>query len=136
MDGLQSREHATQGHGLVSAANKRKGSLWETSLENFYNNVGLKARRLPRAGVNDLGDLAIELRSGAIIVVEAKDVRANAIPEWIRQASVEADNYEKKYHSITYGVVVRKTRQKGADSAIVMMTNETFEQLLKGEGIA
>jgi hypothetical protein len=120
----------------MSAANKRKGSLWETALENFYNNIGLKARRLPRAGVNDLGDLAIELRSGAVIVVEAKDVRANAIPEWIRQASVEADNYEKKYHTVTYGVVVRKTRQRGADTAIVMMTNETFEQLLKGEGIA
>lgn len=120
----------------MSATNKRKGSLWETALETFYNNVGLKARRLPRAGASDIGDLAIELRSGAVIVVEAKDVRANAIPEWIRQASVEADNYEKKYHSVTYGVVVRKTRQKSVDAGIVMMTNETFEQLLKGEGIA
>jgi hypothetical protein len=98
--------------------------------------VGLKARRLPRAGINDIGDLAIELRSGAVIVVEAKDVKANAIPEWIRQASVEADNYENKYSVTTYGVVVRKTRQKSVDAGIVMMTNETFEQLLKGEGIA
>ena len=117
----------------MSAQNKRKGSLWESTLETHYNSNGFKARRLPRAGAKDIGDLALDL-GDTVIVVEAKDVRANAIPEWIRQAEVEADNYEDKYKTTTLGVVVRKTRQKNADHAIVMMTNETFIQLLQAGG--
>lgn len=120
----------------MSAANKRKGSLWESTLENFYNVVGLKCRRLPRAGAKDIGDLAIELKNGHIIVVEAKDVKANDVQQWLREAQTEAGHYEDKYKTTTYGIVVRKTRQKGADAGVVMMTNETFENLLKWEGLA
>jgi Holliday junction resolvase len=120
----------------MSAANKRKGSLWESTLENFYNAVGLKCRRLPRAGAKDIGDLAIELKNGHVIVVEAKDVKANDVQQWLREADIEAGHYEDKYKTTTYGIVVRKTRQKGADAGVVMMTNETFENLLKWEGLA
>jgi len=114
----------------MSAANKRKGSLYESALENYYNDQGFKARRLPRAGAKDIGDLAIEIND-LVVVVEAKDVKAHAYQEWLRQAEVEAEHYEEKYKLPTIGVVARKNRNHGVGSSHIMMTNETFVDLLR-----
>ena len=114
----------------MSAVNERKGSLWESALEDYYNNEGLKARRLPRAGAKDIGDLAIEFPD-VVIVVEAKDVKANAYQEWLRQAEVEAEHYADKYKTDSIGVVVRKNRRHGVGSGHVTMTNENFISLLR-----
>jgi len=119
----------------MSAANKRKGSLWESALEDFYNSEGLKARRLPRAGAKDIGDVAIEFPH-VVIVVEAKDVKAHAYQEWLRQAEVEAEHYANKYKTDSIGVVARKNRNHGVGSGHVTMTNETFVSLLRMIGAA
>ena len=114
----------------MSSQSKRKGSLYESALENYYNEQGFKARRLPRAGAKDIGDIAIEV-SDFVVVVEAKDVKANAYHEWLRQAEVEAEHYEDKYKSPTIGVVARKNRNHSVGSSHIMMTNETFIALLR-----
>ncbi len=114
----------------MSAANKRKGSLYESALEDYYNNEGFKARRLPRAGAKDIGDLAIEF-DDIVIVVEAKDVKANAYHEWLRQAEVEAEHYADKYKTDSIGVVARKNRRHSVGSSHITMTNETFISLLR-----
>lgn len=120
----------------MSTYNKIKGSRWESDLENHYNEEGLKARRLPRAGTKDIGDIAIELSNEHVIVVEAKNVKANKVAEWLGEAEVEAENYQNKYDTPTYGVVVRKTPGKTAAGGVVMMTQETFINLLRWNELA
>jgi len=115
----------------MSAQNKRKGSLWEADLENYYNMEGFKARRLPRAGAKDIGDIAIELTNNHVVVVEAKNVKANDVLQWLREADIEAEHYSQKYDVPTYGIVVRKTRGANAKGAVVMMSQETLQNLLR-----
>lgn len=120
----------------MSAANKAKGSRFESLLEEFLNSIGVKARRLPRAGVHDIGDVAVEFGNGHVVVIEAKNTKTTLMAQYLREAEVEAGNYDKKYNTTTYPVVVTKTRQKGAADARVTMTLDTFTNLLKWEGLA
>ncbi len=135
MDELLARVNATAGHGM-SAANKAKGSKWESDIENYLNDVGIKARRLPRAGAKDIGDVAITLNSDKVIVVEAKNVASVTLKEFLRQAEVEADNYEAKYKNICYPVVMVKARQQSVGEGRVIMTLDTLLNLLKWEGLS
>jgi len=121
---------------MGNAYNKAKGSKWESDIESYCNDSGLHARRLPRAGAKDIGDVSITLKSRAVVVVEAKNVARENMLDFLRQAEVEADNYEEKYGGTTYGVVMVKGRGKGTSTGRVTMTLETFKDLLHGEGIA
>jgi Holliday junction resolvase len=120
----------------MSAANKAKGSRFEALIEEFLNSIGIKARRLPRAGSNDIGDVAVEFGNGHVVVIEAKNTKTTQMAQYLREADVEAVNYDKKYNTVTYPVVVTKTRQKGVGDARVTMTMDTFTNLLKWEGLA
>ena len=120
----------------MSAANKAKGSAFERLVEDHINESGVKARRLPRAGSRDIGDVAIELRSNRVLVNELKNVKVPAMAEWLRQADVESCNYTLKYNVDAYPVVITKARQKSIGEARVTMTLDTLLNLLKWEGIA
>ena len=120
----------------MSAQNKQKGSRWERDLEEYLNSAGVKARRLPRAGSKDIGDVAIELKSGRVIVIEAKDVKVPNMADWLRQAHLEAAHYGDKYDVDTYGVVAQKTRMKGTGGARVTVTVDTLVELLHWEGLS
>jgi Holliday junction resolvase len=120
----------------VSQYNKAKGSKWEADIENYANENGVKARRLPRAGAKDIGDVAIELVNGHVVVVEAKNTKTHDMAQYLREAEVEAGHYEDKYSKLAYGVVLTKTRQKGTGDGRVTMTFEVFLNLLKWESLA
>lgn len=120
----------------MSAANKAKGSRFEGDLENYINEYGGKCRRLPRAGAKDIGDLAIELKSGRVIVVEAKNTKTTDMAQYLREAEVEKGHYEDKYNVVTYGVVATKTRQKGVGDARITMTLDELLNLLNWEGLS
>lgn len=113
----------------MSAANKRKGTQFENDIEGHM--AHLKARRLPRAGSKDIGDVAVPLKKFTL-VIEAKNVKnaAGQMAEFLRQAEVEAHNYEAKYDVATLPVVVTKTRQKGIGEARVTLTLDAFMDLL------
>ena len=119
----------------MSSYSKAKGSAFERDIENYINEVGVKARRLPRSGSKDIGDVAIELRSNRVLVVEAKNRKTPDMKTWLREAEDEARHYEDKYNTETYPVVVTKTRQKGVGEARVTMTVDTLINLLKWEGL-
>jgi len=119
----------------MSAANKAKGSRWERELEDYLNAAGMHARRLPRAGSKDIGDVSITV-GDFVIVVEAKNVKAANMADFLRQADVESDHYEDKYGVPTVPVVVTKTRQKGAGEGRVTMTLDTLIDLLRLGGLA
>lgn len=120
----------------MSSYNKAKGTRWETDLEDYLNGAGLKARRLPRAGAKDIGDLAVTLRSGRVIILEAKNVKVGNLKEFLRQAEVEATNYCDKYETDTYPVVAQKARQQGTGDGRITMTVDTLVELLQWEGLA
>lgn len=121
----------------MSSANKRKGSQWERDLEEYLNMEGLEARRLPRAGSKDIGDVAV-YATDYDIVIEAKNVKSawSSMKEFLRQAEVESDNYLDKYDKPTIGVVATKTRQAGVGDGRVVMTVDSFVHLLRWAGIA
>lgn len=120
----------------MSSQNKAKGSAFERDVEDHCNEMGVKARRLPRAGSKDIGDVAIELGSRRVLVNELKNVKVPNMAEWLREADVESSNYTLKYDVDAYPVVITKTRQKGIGEARVTMTLDTLLNLLKWEGIA
>ena len=121
----------------MSSANKRRGSQWERDLEEHLNASGLKARRLPRAGTKDIGDIAIDGKEFDI-VVEAKNVRSawDSMKQYLREADVEACNYELRYSKPTIGVVATKTRQSGAGEGRIVLTVDQFINLLRWGGVA
>jgi len=115
---------------MSNAHNKAKGSLFENQVEEYLNKSGMKARRLPRAGSKDIGDVAIELKTGLQIVCELKNVKAVNMADFLRQADVEASNFENKYDCPTVGVVVVKARQRGIGEARVTLTLDRLCDLL------
>lgn len=119
----------------MSAANKAKGSRFEGDIETFLNSAGMTARRLPRSGSKDIGDVALVLPK-LTVVIEAKNVRTLDMARFLREADIEAEHYEAKYDTPTVGVVVSKTRQKGTGEARVTLTLDTFVNLLRWGGAA
>lgn len=118
----------------MSTYNKVKGTRFEVELENHINEAGMKARRLPRAGTKDIGDVSIILNNFAIII-EAKNVKKQDMAQFLREADVESCNYELKYGMATVPVVATKTRGKRAGEARVTMTLDTLIDLLRLGGV-
>ena len=116
----------------MSKYSKVKGSQWESNLEDYWNTEGFKARRLPRAGSKDIGDVAIDLGDKAI-VVEAKNVASawSQMLKFLREANTEAENYADKYGVDAFPVVATKTRQHGTGEGRIIMTIDQFNELLR-----
>ena len=121
----------------MSSTNKRKGTQWENLIEEHFNSSGLQARRLPRAGTKDIGDVAVEL-SKSVLVIEAKNVKdaAGKMAQFLREAQVEAGHYEERYDRPAVPCVITKTRGKGPHESRVTMTLEDFLCLLRWNGAA
>lgn len=119
----------------MSSYNKAKGTRWESDIEEYINQSGLRARRLPRTGAKDIGDVAVELGK-TVLVVEAKNRKSADMAQWLREADQEAANYEDKYNVTTVPCVITKTRGRGAFDGRVTMTLEDFLCLLKWNGLA
>jgi hypothetical protein len=115
--------------------NKVKGSKFEIDLENYLNESAMKARRLPRAGKHDIGDVDMRVSDGVTLVFEAKNVKVEAMAEWLREADVEACNHELRFGVPTVGAVVRKARGKGIGEARVTMTLDSLINLLRWNGL-
>jgi len=108
----------------------------ESASEEYAIASGLRAKRLPRAGANDIGDMSIELKSGTVLVCELKDWAKPAWPEFFRQAHVEAEHFEARYRVPTVPVVLVKSRRQGPGKNLVVFYAEDFYDLLHREGLA
>lgn len=115
--------------------NKVKGSKFESDLENYLNESGMKARRLPRAGKNDIGDVDMRVSDSVTLVMEAKNVKADAMAQWLREADIEACNHEIRFGVPTVGCVVRKARGKSIGEARVTLTLDQLVNLLRWNGL-
>lgn len=135
----------------MSAANKAKGTLFESQVADYLQSQNVRAKRLPRTGVKDIGDVAFPIQGGlftqtgpgvyempgpAVIVVEAKNRKAMDLPTWLAESEDEAVNYADKYpaEGTVVPVVVHKRRGKGVHQSYVTMSLDTFVELLREVG--
>lgn len=115
----------------MSSASKAKGTLFEREIVDVFA-TSFDVQRLPRAGAKDEGDVEVRLIDGVRLIVEAKNHKALALSDWLRQAEVEADNREAKIGDIAcVPVVFAKRRGKNALHSYVVMDAEEFITLLR-----
>ncbi|QMU72124.1 hypothetical protein [Streptacidiphilus sp. P02-A3a] len=126
----------------MSNPNKARGTAWESAVRDYLNEeLGLyhprdwrtrdavtpflrpadpmNIRRAAQEGVRDVGDV-----HAVPFVLECKDVKAPAVPAWLRQAHVEA-----KHAGYPYGIAVHKTRGKGARAGRVFFAVRTWTRV-------
>lgn len=114
----------------MSAANKARGSRYEREIVDYLAPM-FDTQRLPRTGTKDEGDVEVRFNKFRLII-EAKNHKAIALSDWLRQAEVEADNREAKLtDTVCVPVVFAKRRGKGTANSYVIMDAEEFTLLLK-----
>ena len=108
-------------------AGKRKGSLFETSVLKWLREKGILAERLAKAGVNDEGDIVCFVQ-GQPYVLELKATAKLDLPQYWREATTEAANYQKArgLKETPPAYVIVKRRQASIDQAWVVQTLEQW----------
>ena len=118
----------------MSAANKRKGSLFETSILKFLRGRGVLAERLRLAGKDDEGDIVC-IVAGQPYIFELKATAKMELPRFWREATTEAANYAKARNldKVPPAYVIVKRRSAGLEQAWVI---QNLDQWLKTQGVA
>ena len=109
--------------------NGRKGSQFETDVMKWLRKCGVIAERLTKAGAKDEGDMVVII-SGETYILELKNRQTLSLPEFWREAQVEALNYAKARDlgEVPLSYVVVKRRNAGIEDAWVI---QNLNQWLK-----
>jgi Holliday junction resolvase len=109
--------------------NKAKGAAFEIDVMKWFRGLGVFAERLRLAGKDDEGDLVCVV-SAKTYILELKNTARLSLPEFWRQAQVEALNYAKArgLGEVPPAYVVVKRRNAGIEKAWVI---QDLEQWLK-----
>ena len=101
--------------------NKAKGAAFEIDVMKWLRSMGQVADRLRLAGKDDEGDLVCVI-AGQTYILELKNTARLDLPEFWRQAEVEALNYAKArgIGEVPLHYVVVKRRNSGIDKAWVI----------------
>jgi Holliday junction resolvase len=115
----------------MSQYNKTKGSQFETDVMKWLRKAGVMAERLSKAGAKDEGDI-VTVIAGETYILELKNRATLSLPEFWREAQVEALNYAKArgLGEVPLSYVIVKRRNASIDQAWVI---ESLEQWLKGK---
>ena len=122
----------------LSARNKRnkaKGSAFEVDARDYLRGREFTVDRLARTGRNDEGDLAVRLGDLAI-VVECKNTRALDLSGFMREATIEALNYQahrvhaSNYPELAVGVSAIKRRNSSIEKTYLCIELGDFCDLL------
>jgi hypothetical protein len=107
--------------------NGRKGAAFETSVMKWLRGVGVLAERLTKTGAKDEGDLVCII-AGKTYVLELKNRSTLALPEFWREAVVEAENYAKArgLKDVPPAYVIVKRRNAGIDKSWVIQDLEQW----------
>ena len=105
----------------MSQYNKTKGAIFETDVMKWLRKMGAKAERLTKAGAKDEGDLVCVI-AGQTYILELKNTARLDLPEFWRQAEVEALNYAKArgIGEVPLHYVVVKRRNAGIEKSWVV----------------
>jgi len=109
--------------------NKAKGAAFEIDVMKWFRSLGLLAERLRLAGKDDEGDIVVVI-AGKTYVLELKNTVKLSLPEFWRQAQVEALNYAKArgIGEVPPAYVIVKRRNAGIEKAWVI---QDLEQWIK-----
>ena len=105
----------------MSQYNKTKGSQFETDVMKWLRKCGVIAERLSKAGAKDEGDI-VTVIAGETYILELKNRATLSLPEFWREAEVEALNYAnaRGLGEVPLHYVVVKRRNAGIDKAWVI----------------
>ena len=105
----------------MSQYNKTKGSQFETDVMKWLRKAGVIAERLSKAGANDEGDI-VTVIAGETYILELKNRATLSLPEFWREAQVEALNYAKArgLGEVPPAYVIVKRRNASIDQAWVI----------------
>ena len=105
----------------MSAANKRKGSSFETGILKFLRGKGVLAERLRLAGKDDEGDIVCMV-TGQPYIFELKATAKMDLPQFWREATTEAFNYAKArgLDPVPPAYVIVKRRMAGLEQSWVV----------------
>lgn len=106
---------------IMANKNGRKGSQFETDVMKWLRGAGVMAERLTKAGAKDEGDMVVII-SGETYILELKNRQTLSLPEFWREAQVEALNYAKArgLGEVPLSYVVVKRRNASIDQAWVI----------------
>ena len=104
--------------------NKAKGSQWERDIVGYLQAHGFPyaERRFGAGQQNDKGDIL----GIPGVTIEAKNHAKFALSDWLAQAETERVNAGNKH-----GVVVVKRRGRATKEGYVVMTLETFVEIVE-----
>lgn len=105
----------------MSQYNKTKGSQFETDVMKWLRKAGVLAERLTKAGTKDEGDI-VTVIAGETYILELKNRATLSLPEFWREAQVEALNYAKArgIGEVPLSYVIVKRRNASIDQAWVI----------------
>ncbi len=106
---------------MASKYNRVKGSIFETDVMKWLRKAGVLAERLTKAGSKDEGDMVVVI-AGKTYILELKNRATLSLPEFWREAQVEALNYAKArgIGEVPLSYVVVKRRNASIDQAWVI----------------
>ena len=101
--------------------NQRLGSQFETDVMKWLRKCGVIAERLTKAGAKDEGDI-VTVIAGETYILELKNRATLSLPEFWREAQVEALNYAKArgLGEVPLSYVIVKRRNASIDQAWVI----------------
>jgi Holliday junction resolvase len=105
----------------MSQYNKTKGATFETDVLKWLRKVGVLAERLTKAGSKDEGDLVC-IVAGVTYILELKNRQTLSLPQFWREAQVEALNYAKArgLGEVPLSYVIVKRRNASIEQAWVI----------------
>jgi len=105
----------------MSQYNKTKGSQFETDVMKWLRKTGAIAERLTKAGAKDEGDI-VTVIAGQTFILELKNRQTLSLPQFWREAQVEALNYAKArgIGEVPLSYVIVKRRNASIDQAWVI----------------
>jgi hypothetical protein len=109
--------------------NGRKGAKWEIDILKYFRSVGVWCERLVRAGKHDEGDV-VAIIAGKTYILELKNWGKPDLPQFWREAEIEAENYAKArgISEVPLHYVILKRRNAGVEKAWVI---QDLQQWLK-----
>ena len=106
---------------MASKYNRVKGSIFETDVMKWLRKAGVLAERLTKAGSKDEGDMVVVI-AGKTYILELKNRATLSLPEFWREAEVEALNYAnaRGLGEVPLHYIVVKRRNSGIENAWVI----------------
>lgn len=118
------------------ASAKKAGTSFETLVAEYLamKLADIRIERRAKSGAKDRGDIAgVKTVAGGHVVIEAKNVSRDNLPQWIKEAEIERKNDDEVTGATVAGVVAHKKHGSNkAGEQYVTMTLETFTVLIRG----